>query len=59
MTKLSANHMKGVWRSLGASGALIVLLTVVVYLPAMRGGFIFDDNMLIVDNRLVKANDGP
>ena len=39
-------------------GILIVLITLAVYLPALRGGFIFDDNTLITGNRLIKASDG-
>jgi len=50
--------MKGSWRSLSVGAALIVLLTVVVYIPAMRGGFIWDDDHLITGNRMVKASDG-
>ena len=42
----------------GAGVALLILLTVAAYLPAMRGGFVFDDHPLITENRLVKANDG-
>ncbi|MGD0650695.1 MAG: tetratricopeptide repeat protein [Verrucomicrobiia bacterium] len=49
--------MKNNWRFLGAGAALIVLLTVVVYIPAMRGGFIWDD-ILITDNPMIKARDG-
>lgn len=36
----------------------IVLVTLAVYLPAIRGGFVWDDYTLITENRLVKANDG-
>ncbi len=50
--------MKNAWRSPGAGAALIVLLTVVAYLPALRGGFIWDDDRLITENRIVKASDG-
>ena len=50
--------MKNAWRSPGAGAALIILLTLVAYLPAMRGGFVFDDETLIVNNPMVKAGDG-
>ena len=50
--------MKNAWRSWGAGAALIVLLTVVVYLPTMRDGFVFDDHILIADNEMLKASDG-
>ncbi|MGD0016421.1 MAG: tetratricopeptide repeat protein [Verrucomicrobiia bacterium] len=49
--------MNNTWKSVRLGGALIVLLTLVVYLPAMRGGFIWDD-ALLVNNPLVKAKDG-
>ena len=39
-------------------GLLIVLITMAAYLPALRGGFIFDDDALITGNRLIKASDG-
>ncbi len=38
-------------------GGLIVLITLLAYAPALRGGFVWDD-ALIVENRLVKAGDG-
>src|SRR5438552_9998062 len=45
-------------RRAAAGAALIVLLTVLAYIPAMRAGFVFDDSTMITDNRLVKARDG-
>jgi lipoprotein NlpI len=42
------------WRA-----GLIVALTCAAYLPALRGGFVWDDQTLIVQNRLVQAGDGP
>jgi len=41
-----------------AGAALIVALTAVAYAPALRGGFVLDDNILLTDNRLIKASDG-
>jgi len=49
--------LKNTWKPL-AAGAALVLLTIVAYIPVMRGGFIWDDDMLITENRMVKANDG-
>ena len=43
---------------MGVGSVFIVLLTMAVYIPAMRGGFIWDDDRLVTDNQLVKANDG-
>jgi hypothetical protein len=39
-------------------GALIFLLTVLAYIPAMRAGFVFDDSSLITNNPTVKGSDG-
>jgi protein O-mannosyl-transferase len=50
--------MKHTLRSPAACAVLIVVVTVAAYIPAIRGGFVFDDNKLIVENRLVKAPDG-
>jgi tetratricopeptide (TPR) repeat protein len=50
--------MKNAWRSLYPGATLIILLTVVAYVPAMRGGFIWDDRLLISENRIVRASDG-
>jgi len=50
--------MKNAWRSPGAGAALIALLTVLVYLPALRAGLVWDDRSLITENPLIKASDG-
>ena len=50
--------MKNVRRAWGAAGILIILLTFVAYIPALRGRFIWDDDELVVDNNLIKAPDG-
>ncbi len=50
--------MKNAWRSWGLGAALIIGLTVVAYLPAMRGGFVFDDYDFITSNRIIKAHNG-
>ena len=51
--------MKNAWKSLGGGIALILLLTIVAYLPTLRSGFVFDDFPLIVENRMIQTNDGP
>jgi len=50
--------MKNSWKSLGIDAWLLILLTVLVYLPTMRGGLIWDDDKLIFRNRTVRASDG-
>jgi hypothetical protein len=37
---------------------LIVVMTLAVYLPAMQGGFIWDDDLFLTHNPLIKADDG-
>ena len=50
--------MKNSWKSSIAGVAAIVLLTIVAYIPAMRGGFVFDDHLLIIHNPVLQARDG-
>jgi len=50
--------MKNEWRSPAAGAILIILLTLVVYLPAIRGSFVVDDYMLIIDNPMVRPIEG-
>ena len=45
-------------RSPGLPAIIIVLVTIVAYLPALRGEFLWDDNTLIVDNPVIRAGDG-
>ena len=52
------NTMKNAWRSPSTRVVLLLLLTVLAYVPALRGGFVFDDHELITDNRIVHASDG-
>jgi len=37
---------------------ILFVLTSVAYLPVLRGGFVWDDDVLITDNPMVKASDG-
>ncbi len=46
------------WISLLVGAAIIILLTILAYLPVMRGGFFWDDSTLITENPMVKAPDG-
>jgi tetratricopeptide (TPR) repeat protein len=50
--------MKNAWRSLGAGAALIILLTVLAYLPALRGGFIWDDDSYVTQNQTLRDLNG-
>jgi len=38
--------------------ALIVLLTVVAYFPALRAGFVWDDDLLLTQNAVIHSADG-
>ena len=41
-----------------AGVALIVVAAFVVYLPSLNGGFIFDDEALVINNSIINASDG-
>jgi tetratricopeptide (TPR) repeat protein len=45
-------------KSAWLKGALIVLLTVLAYLPALRGGFIWDDDDYIIKNKSLREPGG-
>ena len=38
--------------------AVLVAVTLLVYLPAMQAGFVWDDKVALTDNPLIKAPDG-
>src|SRR5271166_2676960 len=40
-------------------GGLLACILLLAYLPALRGGFIWDDHLLITDNPLVTGAHGP
>ncbi|MGA2543536.1 MAG: hypothetical protein ABSG78_18460 [Verrucomicrobiota bacterium] len=40
------------------AAGLLALVTVLIYVPAMRGGFIWDDDKLLTENPAVKTIDG-
>jgi tetratricopeptide (TPR) repeat protein len=46
------------WDSPAVKAAVIFLLTFAAYIPAMRGGFIWDDDKLLFNSPLIKAGDG-
>ncbi len=50
--------MKEYWKSQSIRAAAIVVLTVLVYLPAMQGGFIWDDDDHLTENPAMTASDG-
>ena len=49
--------MPPVFRSRLFLGACIVLAVVLCYIPAMRAGFVWDDDLLVTENALVKEAD--
>ncbi|MGA2222794.1 MAG: hypothetical protein ABSH21_13640, partial [Verrucomicrobiia bacterium] len=50
--------MKNAWRSPCLGSALIVLLTLAAYIPAMRGGFIWDDEQYVTQNQTLRSVGG-
>src|SRR5579862_392928 len=50
--------MTKTWQSSGLAVILLLALTFVAYAPALRCGFVWDDNELLLDNHLIKASDG-
>jgi hypothetical protein len=40
------------------AGALLVVVTLVAYLPVLRAGFVWDDDTFLTQNPLIKAADG-
>jgi len=42
-----------------AGVALIIIATFIAYLPSISGGFVLDDDVLLTENKLIKASDGP
>jgi len=58
MPKKPATRVKNAWTSPGLGAALIILLTVMAYLPAMGNGFIWDDDDHLTNNPSVLSDDG-
>jgi hypothetical protein len=50
--------MKDSWKQIGLWAGLILAITVVTYLPALRDGFVSDDQANIVDNQLLRTSEG-
>ena len=46
------------WRSMVPGGAVIALITLLAYFPAMRGGFIWDDDAYVIDNTELRTAAG-
>jgi tetratricopeptide (TPR) repeat protein len=50
--------LKNPWRSWGVGAVAILVATVALYLPAMKGEFLFDDFFLITNNEMINSRDG-
>jgi tetratricopeptide (TPR) repeat protein len=50
--------MKNAWRSPGPGAALIILLAMVAYIPALRAGFVWDDNAYVTENLALRSPEG-
>src|SRR5437899_3299808 len=46
------------WKSPQTAAVVLIVLTLVAYIPAMRGGFVWDDEGLITRNPIIQASDG-
>jgi tetratricopeptide (TPR) repeat protein len=46
-------------KGVSAAAALIALAALLAYLPSLSGGFVWDDDLLLTNNYLIKASDGP
>ena len=58
----AAAALAAVWRTMArpASGALVIAAAkFAAYLPSINGGFLLDDGLLLTENRLIAASDGP
>ena len=51
-------HSTTRWRPLAAGVVLIILATWIAYYPSLHGWFVYDDDLLITANPLIKAPDG-
>src|SRR5215470_11763362 len=57
-TKASHHHSRSwPWRTIWPAAA-ILSMTAIAYLPAMSGGFIWDDDAYVTQNPLLTAPDG-
>lgn len=45
-------------RRVGCWAAFLILLTALAYIPAMRGGYIWDDDFYVTDNPALTSTDG-
>ncbi|HUJ10335.1 MAG TPA: tetratricopeptide repeat protein [Verrucomicrobiae bacterium] len=50
--------MQNAWRPVWAGAVLLVVLTGVAYLPALRGGFIWDDDGHVTENPTLRSFEG-
>ena len=46
------------WRNLAAGATLIVLMVLIAYLPALQGGFVWDDDVYVTLNPLLRSPEG-
>ena len=58
MTSAAQPHARSIVSRRSVRAGIIVLLTLVTYAPAMRGGFVWDDEQYVSKNRLLSADDG-
>jgi len=54
----AAESVTGPWTDSWPQGVLIVLLTLLVYVPAITGGFIWDDDFYVTGNETLRSAGG-
>jgi hypothetical protein len=45
-------------KGLARGCALLLLITVLAYLPALRAGFVWDDDSMVTENQAIKSPNG-
>ena len=46
------------WLRTGLQGGIIILVTVLAYSPALRGGFVWDDDAYVTENQTLRSAEG-
>ena len=55
---MSQNKITKLWKKPVLCAGVIVIITFIAYIPALKAGFVWDDNTFLTANPLIKAPDG-